>query len=217
MALRKKDISDLTRRGLNPVLAKNTQYMQRNSISLVLNLIGLREAIFNILGYEDNKKGRDILHKVIETAVDVATKKGKELGEDVKICMIESEGSSRFASSDGEKYGKNSLLNAIEGDSYSEGVDLKDSEISGFTAKSEKISECNKIAKILNGGLLVRLQIDDESKVDDIKTVIEKTAQLIPSFKPVKEVTICGECCYKGEKLTDKCPKCKSPYIIRNS
>ena len=191
--------------------------MQRNSISLVLNLIGLREAIFNILGYEDNKKGREILHKVIETAVDVAIKKGKELGEDVKICMIESEGSSRFALSDGEKYGKNSLLNAIEGDSYSEGVNLKDSEIGGFTAKSEKISECNKIAKILNGGLLVRLQIDDESKVDDIKAAIEKTAQLIPSFKPVREVTICGECCYKGEKLTDKCPKCKSPYIIRNS
>ena len=217
MALRKKDISDLTRRGLNPVLAKNTQYMQRNSISLVLNLIGLREAVFNILGYEDNKKGREILHKVIETAVDVATKKGKELGEDVKICMIESEGSSRFASLDGEKYGKNSPLNAMEGDSYSEGVNLKDSEIGGFTTKSEKISECNKIAKILNGGLLVRLQIDDESKVDDIKTAIEKTAQLIPSFKPVREVTICGECCYKGEKLTDKCPKCKSPYIIRNS
>ncbi|TMR62984.1 ArsR family transcriptional regulator, partial [Streptococcus pseudopneumoniae] len=77
MALRKKDISDLTRRGLNPVLAKNTQYMQRNPISLVLNLVGLREAIFNILGYQDNKEGRQILHKVIETAVDIATKKGK--------------------------------------------------------------------------------------------------------------------------------------------
>lgn len=217
MALRKKDISDLTRRGLNPVLAKNTQYMQRNSISLVLNLIGLREAVFNILGYEDNKEGRDVLHKVIETAVDVATKKGKELGEDVKICMTESEGSSRFASLDGEKYGKNSLLNTLEGDSYSEGVNLKGSEINGFTAKSEQISECNKITKMLNGGLLVRLQIDDDSKADDIKAAIEKTAQLTSSFKPVKEVTICGECGYKGEKLGDKCPKCKSPYIIRNS
>ncbi|MFM7796873.1 MAG: anaerobic ribonucleoside-triphosphate reductase, partial [Candidatus Nitrosotenuis sp.] len=31
MSLRKKDISDLTRRGLNPVLAANTQYMQRSS------------------------------------------------------------------------------------------------------------------------------------------------------------------------------------------
>lgn len=217
MALRKKDISDLTRRGLNPILAKNTQYMQRNSISLVLNLVGLREAIFNILGYEDNKDGREVLHKVIETAVDVATKKGKELGEDVRICMTENESSSRFASLDGEKYGKNSLINTFEGDSYSEGVNLKGSEIGGLSTKNEQISECNKIAKMLNGGLLVRLQVDKESKIDDIKNVIEKTALLTPSFKPVKEVTICGECGYKNEKLGDKCPKCKSPYIIRNS
>ena len=217
MALRKKDISDLTRRGLNPVLAKITQYMQRNSISLVLNLVGLREAIFNILGYKDNKEGRDILHKVIETAVDIAAKKGKELGEDVRICMTESEGSSRFASLDGEKYGKNSLLNTIESDSYSEGVGLKGSEISELTAKNEKITECNKIAKMLNGGLLVQLQLGNDSKVDDIKSTIEKAAQLTPTFKLVKQVHICVECGYKDEKLTDKCPKCKSPYIIQNS
>jgi len=75
MALRKKDISDLTRRGLNPILARLTQYMQRGSISFVVNLIGLPEAVFNILGYQENKEGKEILHKVIETAVDVATKK----------------------------------------------------------------------------------------------------------------------------------------------
>ncbi|MDX1447247.1 anaerobic ribonucleoside-triphosphate reductase, partial [Lishizhenia sp.] len=72
MSLRKKDISDLTRRGLNPILAGNTQYMQRSSTTLIVNLVGLREAVFNILGYEDNKEGRAVLHKVLETAVDVA-------------------------------------------------------------------------------------------------------------------------------------------------
>ena len=39
MSLRKKDIADLTRRGVNPILAKNTQYMQRSSISLTVNLV----------------------------------------------------------------------------------------------------------------------------------------------------------------------------------
>ncbi|MDH5569348.1 MAG: helix-turn-helix domain-containing protein, partial [Nitrosopumilus sp.] len=97
MALRKKDISDLTRRGLNPILAKNTQYMQRSSVSLVVNLVGLKESVFNILGFQDNKEGRGILHKVIETAVDVGTKKGKELGDTVTICMTETEASARFA------------------------------------------------------------------------------------------------------------------------
>jgi len=217
MALRKKDISDLTRRGLNPILAKNTQYMQRDSISLVLNLVGLREAVFSILGYHDNKEGRQILHKVIETAVDIATKKGKELGEDIRICMTRSDGTSRFALLDGEKYGKNSLLNLLDNDLYSEGVILERSEIAELTNKSEKISECNKIAKLLNGGLLVQLRIDSEAKVDDIKSTIEKTALLTSSFKTIKEVSICGECGYKDEKLGDKCPKCKSPFIIRNS
>ena len=214
MALRKKDISDLTRRGLNPILAKNTQYMQRSSVSLVINLVGLKEAIFNILGYKDNKEGRDILHKVIETAVDVGTKKGKELGDSVAICMTETESSTRFATLDGEKYGKNSSLNSMDGDSYSEGVTINASEISDYTNKSEPIAECNKLSKLLNGGLFVALNIDKDAKVDEIKKSIEKTSQLTSSFKPVRITAICGECGFKDEPFDDKCPKCKSPYVV---
>ena len=214
MALRKKEIADLTRRGLNPILAKNTQYMQKNSIGLVVNLVGLKEAIFSILGYEDNKEGKEVLHKVLETAVDVATKKGKELGDTVTVCMTESDGAERFSSLDGEKYGKNSVLKATEDEIYSQGIRLEASELADFTNKSEPISECNKLAKILNGGLLVKLHISSESKADDIKKSIEKVAELTNSFKVTKNVPICGECGFKDEKLSDKCPKCKSPYII---
>ncbi|MBA4463044.1 MAG: helix-turn-helix domain-containing protein [Nitrosopumilaceae archaeon] len=213
MALRKKDISDLTRRGLNPILAKNTQYMQRSSISLVVNLVGLKEAVFNILGYKDNKEGRAVLHKVIETAVDVAAKKGKEIGDPVHISMTETDGSKRFASLDGEKYGKNSALTS-ESDSYSQGIVLKASEVTDFTNKSEEITECNKLSKILNGGLSVTLQIDSDAQVADIKKSIEKTGELTNSFTPTKSIAICGECGFKDEPFTDKCPKCKSPYIV---
>ncbi|MHA7648163.1 anaerobic ribonucleoside-triphosphate reductase [Nitrosopumilus sp. S4] len=214
MALRKKEISDLTRRGLNPILAKNTQYMQRSSVSLVVNLVGLKEAVFNILGFQDNKEGRDILHKVIETAVDVGAKKGKELGDPVAICMTETEGSVRFASLDGEKYGKNSSLNSMDADYYSQGVVINSSEISDFTAKSEPISECNKLSKLLNGGLLVTLDIDKDAKPEEIKKSIEKASELTASFKPVKKISICGECGFKEELFEDKCPKCKSPYVV---
>ena len=179
MALRKKDIADITRRGLNPILAKNTQYMQRSSVSLVVNLVGLKEAVFNILGFKDNKEGRGILHKVIETAVDVAAKKGKELGDSVAICMTETEDSRRFATLDGEKYGKNSALNSMESDSYSEGVVINTSEIVDYTNKSEPISECNKFSKLLNGGLLVTLKIDKDAKVGEIKKSIEKASTLL--------------------------------------
>jgi len=214
MSLRKKDISDLTRRGLNPILAGNTQYMQRSSSTLIVNLVGLREAVFNILGYKDNKEGREILHKVIETAVDIAKKKGKELGDDVNICMTESEGSARFATLDGEKYGKNSVLQSLEGKPYSEGISFDASEIPELSTKSEKIVECNKIAKILNGGLLTQIQFGKDAKVAEIKKIIEKTADLTSSFKPIKQVPICGNCGMKDEKLAEKCPNCKSPFII---
>lgn len=214
MALRKKDISDLTRRGFNPILAKNTQYMQKSSVSLVVNLVGLEESIFNILGLPDNKAGREILHKVIETAVDVAAKKGKELGDSVAICMTETEGSSRFARLDGEKYGKNSALNSMESDSYSQGVVINASEIADYTVKSEPIIEYNKLSKLLNGGLLVTLQIDKDAKVNEIKKSIEKASTLTHSFKLVKKIAICGECGFKDEPFEDKCPKCKSPYVI---
>lgn len=214
MALRKKEISDLTRRGLNPILAKNTQYMQRSSVSLVVNLVGLKESVFNILGFQDNKEGRDILNKVIETAVDVGAKKGKELGDTVAISMTETESSARFVTLDGEKYGKNSSLNSTDTDYYSHGIVVDASEVLNLTAKSEVISECNKLSKVLNGGLLVTLQIDKDAKVEDIKKVIEKTSALIPSFKPVRPTAICGECGFKDEPFDDKCPKCKSPYVV---
>lgn len=214
MALRKKDISDLTRRGLNPILAKNTQYMQRSSVSLIVNLVGLKESVFNILGFQDNKEGREILNKVIETAVDVAAKKGKELGDTVAISMTETEGSSRFASLDGEKYGKNSALSSMDSDSYSQGIVLNASEIGDYTSKTEIISECNKLSKLLNGGLLVRLDIDQNATQIDIKKSIEKAAELTSSFKPVKKVVLCGECGFKDEHFVDKCPKCKSSYVI---
>ena len=214
MALRKKDISDLTRRGLNPILARNTQYMQKSSISFMINLVGLKEAVFDILGFQNNKAGKQVLHKVIETAVDVAAKKGKELGDSVTICMTETEGAERFATLDGEKYGKNSTLNSMEGDSYSQCVVISASEVGDYTAKSEPISECNRLSKLLNGGLLVNLDIDKDAKAADIKKAIEKTAKLTTSFRPVKEIAICGECGFKDEPFDDKCPKCKSPYVV---
>ena len=214
MALRKKEISDLTRRGLNPILAKNTQYMQRSSVSLVVNLVGLKESVFQILGFQDNKEGRDILNKVIETAVDVGAKKGKELGDTVAISMTETEGSARFATLDGEKYGKNSSLNSMDADSYSQNITINASDVSGYTAKSEPISESNKLSKLFNGGLLVTLQIDKNAKVEDIKKSLEKTSELVSTFKPVRPSAICGECGFKDEPFDAKCPKCKSPYIV---
>lgn len=213
MELRKKSIVDLTRRGLNPILAKNTQFMQRSSISLVINLVGLNEAVFNILGFK-NDKGREILYKVIETTVSSVAKKSKEMGEPITVSMVEAEGAARFTRLDEEKYGKNSVLNTMEGDFYSQGIVLDSTKLDDYSNKSEPILGYNKLFKLFNGGLLAVLNIDKNADIKAIKTCIEKTASLVPSFRVVKIVPICGECGFKNVSIEDKCPKCESPYIL---
>jgi len=214
MSLRKKDIADLTRRGVNPILAKNTQYMQRSSISLTVNLVGLSESVFNILGHKNDKDGKEILQKVIDTAVDVAGKKGKEIGVDTTISLIHSDGTERFTTLDGEKYGKNAVIDSLKGGFYSEGIMFDSSEVETLTPKNEKVIECIKLEKSVNGGLLTCLNFDKKSNISDIKKSIEKAASLFSSFKPIKKVTLCGDCGYKDEKLGEKCPNCKSQFII---
>ena len=214
MSLRKKDIADLTRRGVNPILAKNTQYMQRSSISLTVNLVGLSESVFNILGHKNDKDGKEILQKVIDTAVDVAGKKGKEIGVDTTISLIHSDGTERFTTLDGEKYGKNSVIDSLKGGFYSEGIVIDSLDVNTLTPKNEKVIECTKLEKSVNGGLLTCLNFDKKSNISDIKKSIEKAASLFSSFKPIKKVALCGDCGYKDEKLGEKCPNCKSQFII---
>ena len=214
MAIRKQDVSDLTRRGVNPIIANSTQFMQRSNVSLVLNLVGLQEAVFQILDHKEGKDGNEILDKVLETAIDIASKKGEEAGINVKISMIDSDGISRFVTLDGEKYGKNSVTDISNNGSYSQGFMIDGTKLSSMNAKNDIIMKCNQRTKVLNGGNMVKIHLDSKSKSAEIKKIIEDASSLISSFKPIKHVPICGNCGYKSEKLTDKCPSCKSTYII---
>ena len=213
LVIRKKDVSDLTRRGLNPILAKNTQYMQKSSISLMINLVGIEESVFHILGY-DEKTGKGIINKIIDTAIDVAKKTALEMDDIATITMTETDGSKRFTRLDGDKYGKNSTPNSMEDTSYSQGITIETAKIDKLTSKSKVISEANNLYKRLSGGLLITLNIDGGASTTEIKNVIEKAADLLPSFKPHKPIAICGECGFTSEPFVDKCPKCKSPYVV---
>ena len=214
MALRNKTISNLIRLGVNPILAANTQYMQRATVYLVINLVGLQNAVYGILGFKDNKEGQDIIHKVVETAVDIASKKSKELGIDVIVGMTDSDGSERFISLDSEKYGKNSVQEITDTEVYSQGMTFDVDTLSNLTGKSAEITECNKIGKILNGNLSVQIAMQKGTDVDRIKKVIEKASSITNSFRPVMQVPTCGNCGFKDDKLAEKCPNCKSTYII---
>ncbi|CAI9831800.1 Regulatory protein ArsR [Nitrosopumilaceae archaeon] len=213
MDARKKEVSDLTTRGLNPLLAKCTQYMQRSSVSISINLVGLDEAVFGILGLRE-EAARKVLFDVVKTASDVASKKSKELGVPISVCMTEAAGSSRLVRLDAEKYGKNAVPNAMDDGPYTEGAWVDPSQIKGMTAQSEQIERCRSLSKELAGGLLVRLPFAASAGPDDIKAAVEKAASLLPVFRPSKKVPVCGECGYKEKPFEDRCPRCKSPFLV---
>ena len=97
---------------------------------------------------------------------------------------------------------------------YSQGIVFDIDKLSNLTGKSIEITECNKIGKILDGNLFVQIMIGKGTDVDKIKKVIEKAASITNSFKPIMQVPTCGNCGFKDAKLAEKCPNCKSTYII---
>ena len=77
-------------------------------------------------------------------------------------------------------------MDVLDGNLYSQGLELNSTELDKLTPKSEIISDYNKISKILDGGVLVKLPFDAKAKESDIKKAIEKASSLISSFKPIK-------------------------------
>lgn len=212
LSMRKKTITDLTRKGLIPALANSTQFMQRGSVNLIVNLVGLHESVANILGYEDTNSCLEVVQKVIKTSVDVATEKGKQSGDEVGISMVVDDSASRFAALDTEKYGK-TLQTNIES-LYSQGVSISAADMINMEKESPIIKECNTMDKLLNGGLSVTINVNGSTNAADVKTAIESAADMLPFFRPRMTVYVCGNCGQKSIDAVDKCSACKSPHLL---
>lgn len=211
MDLRRRSMSDLTQRGLNPLLTKCSQYMQNQSISMLINLVGIHEAVFGILGYNRDRAGYRTLYKIIETVVEISKKKSRDMGAEIQICMAADEDTSRFVSMDGEKYGKNNLLE--ETSLYGQGITIPAESIPDLEPRSETVLHCNRLAKSLNGGLDIRLEIPEGATTSQIREIIDNAAKLLPSFTPALAIHVCGECGFKTSMSQQTCPQCKSPHI----
>lgn len=216
MSMRKKGIADLIRKGMIPALANSTRFMQLVTTNILINLTGAKESVYNILGYGANNNGREILQKVLKTAVDVATEQGKHLGEDsVGIAMISDDSAERFASLDSDKYGKISLLSTQQNTpAYSQGLTLNGRELLlSDNNSSSIIKECISIDKLLNGGLSVMLDVSDLTSNVEVKNAIEAASDL-QFFRPTVKLMLCNTCGKRTRTYPiEKCEFCKSPYL----
>lgn len=215
LSARKKSITDLTRKGLLPALANSTQFMQRGSVNLIVNLVDLHDSVTKILGYGDGTS-LEIIQKVIKTSVEVATEKGKQSNDEVGIAMIKDDSAERFAALDTEKYGK-ALLQSGTGGRYSQGAEISAGDIVNMDKNAPLIAECGAMEKLLNGGLTVTLDVNGGTNGADLKRAIESAAEKIVFFRPRMKLYVCGNCGTKSIEEVDRCAACKSPQIIHGS
>jgi DNA-binding transcriptional ArsR family regulator len=217
MSMRRKAIMDNARRGLLPAFYAATQSMQHATSSIIINLTGARESVYNILGHDDANNGAEVMQKVLKTAVEVAATQGKQLGEDIcGISMIADDSGTRFASIDSEKYGKVSLLqsqntNSSNVSSYSQGLTLIGKELS--EKKLVGIEECSSIDKILNGGFAATLDVTDLG-AGEARNAIETSLAELAFFRPRARLAVCATCGKKYKTSADKCEFCKSPHRL---
>ena len=214
MSIRKKGIENLIRKGIIPTIA-SSKFIQLMTTNIIINLTGIKESVYDILGYDINSGAVEILQKVMKTAVDVAADQGRHFGEDsIGVAMLHDDSAMRFAGLDSDKYGKISLLNQQNTPNYSQGITLDEKDLLFKNNNSYSlIEDCVSLDKLLNGGI-VTLDLSNLSSNTEAKTAIESASNL-QFFCPVRKLMICDSCGRRSSTQSiEKCEFCASPYLI---
>jgi len=204
---RKNSILEMIRREMLPILANITQTMQLSKMNLVINLTGIRESVYNILGHEFD--GEEIIQKVLHTAVGVASDQGRRAGDDsIRVAMITDDSNTRLASLDSEKYGN---MYHEAGDemmikSYSQGLLINGRDLLSNTGPI--IESSNSIDKLLNGGVSLKVDVSDLSD-SELMDCISKSHDF-NFFRPIYKNKICSSCGTKMSVSSEVCQNCGS-------
>jgi ribonucleoside-triphosphate reductase (formate) len=212
MYIRKKNILNAIRKGLCPVMG-SANFEDFGTTNIILNLTGLKESVYDILGYNHNSAGDDVLRKVLKTSGDVALDHGRQMGnESVGISMINDDSGTRFSTLDSEKYGKTLLSTGPEStEHYSQGITVNSKEL--LSQPQKILEECVSIDSLLRGGLSTSLDLTDITSQDEFSKAIGVSSGLT-FFRPFVRTQICRGCSrrYVGSDVK-KCETCGSVYL----
>lgn len=212
MYIRKRNILNTIRKGLCPVMG-SANFEHLSTINIILNLTGLKESVYDILGYDQNSAD-EVLRKVLKTSGDVALDHGRQMdSESVGISMIDDDSGTRFSTLDSDKYGKTLLSNGIEqANHYSQGITVNGKEL--LLQPQKVLEECISIDSLLKGGLSMSIDLTDISVQDELNKAINASTEL-KFFRPFVRSLVCRGCSrrYVGSDVK-KCEACGSVYLM---
>ncbi|MEE9134332.1 MAG: hypothetical protein V3U25_00530, partial [Nitrososphaerales archaeon] len=208
LTTRKKLIADSVKNDLLPTLAANSSIVSTNNMPLIINLVGLEEALTTLLGDKTTSNARlELAERVLSTAIKVATEKPNNPEERAYIAMVKDDGSARLASLDVEKYGRSKVnLHGVAG--YSDVPTSK-----GTDLDTKVIELLSKYSSIINAGGVALIEISQDFTVESLTAIIDETMKLKEFIKLERLTVVCRNC---GKRLpieTTKCTACKSTLL----
>lgn len=216
---RVSNISEHIQKGTTPLLTKITSNLQLGKIDAMINLVGINESIYNILGYKFGNESENIVCKVLQTAVDIIGEQTKESSNSsIGIAILKDESSNRFKSLDNEKYGKSIAISDNSSNDkqelYSQGFQIKGTDVlsNNLSLKSVCDHYC-AVEKILKGNLSIDLDIENISTDEEVRTLIESSLDL-PFVRMTFGLAICNICGKRSQCTNNRiCEYCGSHKI----
>jgi ribonucleoside-triphosphate reductase len=211
LAKRREIIGEAIDRGLLPLLAQNPSILSSEHMPAIINLVGLNEAISNLIGEKAAQPDKkDLMEKVIGTASKFMDEKARKVGGEMELSILKSDGSERFYTLDIEKYGK-SIVDTKGGKSaYSQIPCVQDADLNNESL----IDELRLLSRSLTGGFSTIIDVPPNSRSDLIEKVISEAYSRLNFFKINKKISICKKCGAKFSVEVGRCKVCKSMALI---
>ncbi len=200
---RRRLLERVMNKGLLPALSFGSDNVSSGSMPLVMNLVGLDEALFGLSKDATPAARADLASKVLQTAAQSAAEKSGK-GERLGIALIEEEGAARLAALDSERYGR-ANLQSVEKRGYSQAVRLTMEDL----GNAATMNYVTKVSQAATGGLSVFL---DASSLD-LRGIYNLAANASPKlefFGIDRHVSFCRNCGSKLPPKTERCNKCRS-------
>jgi ribonucleoside-triphosphate reductase len=205
---RRKLLDDMMKKGLLPTLASEIGIGGAEYTPLVVNLVGLEEAITVLVGDRASQSSRrTLVEKTAETAAKVFSDRAEKLEERGGVAIVRDEAGTRFARIDADKYGKGAI--SASGNSYSDIPVLRLSE-----AKGDVLEDLGFLYRKLAGGLAVNMAFDSPVK-EAVTKAVPMAGQGLEYFRFQTEVPFCKNCGAKVPPSAARCKACRSTSIAR--
>ncbi len=203
---RKDHVRDSMKKGLLPALSQIPVVSSLEDMPIVVNMIGLNEAISNLLTERELLNRQELGVKILDTASKVTTEKTAKLGVKAFISVIHSDGFERLSEIDGEKYGRSQ---ETRHSGYQGGI-----RIPNQYDDEKFVSEVNQLCKATSGGAVVSLTFPkDVGDSLNFGNVVASLSGKLPFVRFSRNPEICKKC---GAKVFNggRCPNCKSTFLI---